>query len=131
MHLRFFLVALAQLAAKLEGGAESRSERARQVVLRDENTLYLVSAVNVQLHEGQKFHKATFHAEAADDNEHRDLDFEIPQSLYDALVQYTKQGDPDLVFLLSHQNNSFSWCLLSESWLRQFTNAAGVNQYVV
>jgi hypothetical protein len=90
-----------------------------------------VDSVNVQLDEGQRVHKATFHAEAVDDKEHRDLDFEIPQDLFEVLVEYTKLGNPDLVLLLTHQNNSFRWSLLSESRLRQYSDTADLNQYVV
>jgi hypothetical protein len=133
VHSRLFLSCAldVELAAELETRSETRSEKARQVILQDENRLYFVSGVNVQLHEGKSVHKATFHAEAVDDNEHHDLDFEIPQDLFDVLVEYTKLGNPDLVLLLSHKNNSFRWSLLSESWLRQCSNMAGFKQYVV
>jgi hypothetical protein len=90
-----------------------------------------VSAVNVKLDDGQRVHKATFHAEAVDGSERRDLDFEIPQDLFDVLVGYTKLGNPDLVLLLFHENGSFRWSLLSESWLRQHSSMAGFSQYVV
>ena len=110
---------------------ETRSEKTRQLILRDENRFYYVSAVNVKLDDGERVHKATFHAEAVDDGKLHDLDFEIPQDLFDVLMEYTKLGNPDLVLLLFHENGSFRWLLLSESWLRQHSSMAGFIQYVV
>jgi hypothetical protein len=131
-HFDFFLLSpKIALAIELDTGTEARSEKARQVILQDEKGLYFVSSVNVQLNEGQRVHRATFHAEAVGNNEHRDLDFEIPQDLFDVLVEYTKLANPDLVLLLFHQNNSFRWQLLSESQFRQCSNTAALKQYVV
>jgi hypothetical protein len=46
-------------------------------------------------------------------------------------VDYTKLGNPDLVLLLFHENDSFRWSLLSESGLRQYSNSIGFSTYVV
>jgi hypothetical protein len=90
-----------------------------------------VSAVNVKVHEGQRVHLATFHVQSVDDNVHCEMVFEISQDLFDVLVEYSKLGNPDLVLLLFHENDSFRWSLLSESWLKRYSNLTGLNQYVV
>jgi hypothetical protein len=110
---------------------ETRSEKARQVILKAEEKLYFVNTVSVHLCEGQKVHKATFHAQTVENSQHCDLDFEIPQDLYDTLVQYTKLGNPDLILMLFHEKDTFTWSLISESWLKQYSNMNNIDRYVV
>lgn len=99
--------------------------------MKTEEKLYYVSAVSVCLDEGQKAHKATFHAQTVEDSKRCDLDLEIPQNLYDTLVEYTKLGNPDLILMLFHENNTFKWSLMSESWLKQYSNMNNIDKYVV
>jgi hypothetical protein len=110
---------------------ETRSEKARQVILKAEEKLYYVSSIKVQLRECQNVHRATFHVQAVEDNQHCDLDFEIQQNLYDMLVEYTKLGNPDLILLLFHENNTFTWSLISESWVKHWSNIHNLDHYVV
>lgn len=90
-----------------------------------------MSTVSVHLSEDQKAHKATFHAQTVEDGRPCDLDFEIPQDLYEVLVEYTRLGNPDLVLMLFHENNTFKWSVMSESWLKKYSNTSNGDQYVV
>jgi hypothetical protein len=110
---------------------ETKSETARQVILKTGEKLYYVSMVSVRLCDGQKVHRATFHAQTVEDSQQCDLDFEIPQDLYNTLIEYTRQGNPDLILVLLHEDHRFKWSLMSQSWLRQYSNTDNINQYVV
>lgn len=116
----------------MEKGAVVKSDKARNVILSYEDTVYFVSRVNVQFHEGDKTHKATFHAKRVVDNHMQNLDLEISQSLYDFLVEYTKMDNFDLVLILHIENGGSKWCLMSENWLRNYHTSRNTNvQYVI
>jgi|SRR5271157_2924352 len=102
----------------MEEGSEVKSDKARNVILSYENTVYFVSQVNVQFHEGDKKHKATFHAKRVADNRMQDLELEISQSLYDVLVEYTRMDNFDIILILHIETSGSKWCLMSENWLR-------------
>jgi hypothetical protein len=102
----------------MEKGSEVKSDKARNVILSYEDTVYFVNRVNVQFHEGEKKHKATFHAKRVADNQMQNLELEISQSLYDVLVEYTKMDNFDLVLILNIETSGSKWCLMSENWLR-------------
>ena len=121
----------ARLGYQMDERTETRSEKARQVILKAEEKYYFVNKVSVYFCEDQKVHRATFHAQTVEDNVNCDLDFEIPEDLYDTLVRYTRVGDPDLILMLFHEKDSFKWSLISESWLKHYSNVNNVSQYVV
>jgi hypothetical protein len=109
---------------------ETRSENARQVILKYEDKVYHVNRVNVHCSEGKKMYSAVFSAKRLEDNKSLDLDFKISRDLYDVLVKYTKLEDSDLLLVLHVEGNAFKWCFVSESWLRQQTETK-VRRYVV
>jgi hypothetical protein len=115
----------------MEGRTETRSEKARQVILKAEEKLYYVSMVSVRLDEGQKLHKAIFQAQSVQDGQNCHLEFEIPQDLYDVLVEYTKLGNPNLILVLFHENNMFKWTLVDQSWFKHCSSTGNVYRYVV
>jgi len=110
---------------------EIKSENARHLILRCADKLYYVNMIRVRLCEGEKMHKAKFHAKSVGDNQYCDLDMAIPQKLYDVLVEYTKLDNSDLILLLSVENQEFKWSLVSESRLKQHSNKNSANAYVV
>jgi hypothetical protein len=109
---------------------ETRSENARQVILKYENKVYHVNRVNVRCSEENKMYSAVFNARRLDDNKVLDLDFEISQKLYDVLVEYTKLGNSDLLLVLHVEGDNFKWGLVSDSWLRQQTESK-FRRYVI
>jgi hypothetical protein len=116
----------------MEKSSEVKSEKARNVILSYEDTLYFVSQVNVQFHEGDKKHKATFHAKRIADNHMQDLELEISQSLYNVLVEYTKMDNFDLILILHIETSGSKWCLMSENWLRNCQIDRNTNvQYII
>ena len=115
----------------MEERAETRSERARHIILKKENELYYVNMVKVQLRKGEQMQKAIFHARKAEEERFFDLELNIPHKLYDILVDYTKCGDPDLLLILSMENSHFRWSLVSESYLEQQSNPQGSREYIV
>jgi hypothetical protein len=115
----------------VEERAETRSERARHIILRKENEVYYVDMVKVHLRKGEQTQKAVFHARKAENEHFFDLDLEIPYKLYDILVDYTKLGDPDLLLVLSMENSHFRWAIVSESFLERQLDPRGSCDYVV
>jgi len=116
----------------MEKGAVVKSDKARNVVLSYEDTVYFVNQVNVQFHEGDKTHKATFHAKRAVDNNMQNLDLEISQNLYDFLVEYTKMDNLNLVLILQIETSGSKWCLMSENWLTNYHTNRNTNmQYII
>jgi len=110
---------------------ETRSGNARHVILKCEEKLYYVSMISVCFSEGEATHKATFHAREIVGNQFCDLDFEIPQKLYDILMEYTKLDNSDLMLVLSVENKEFKWSLMSENWLRHYSNLNNANNFIV
>jgi hypothetical protein len=111
--------------------AVTKSENARQVILKYEQGLYYIGTISVRFHDGEPKHSATFHARRAENNQYCDLELEIPQTLYEILLEYTKMGNPDLILILSLENKEFKWSLISESWLKNYSNAKNAAHYVV
>ena len=115
----------------MEERTVTKSENARHIILNYEDTIYYVGTINVRLREGELKHDATFHAKNPSDNLYYDLEFEIPQTLYEILVEYTKMANPDLILVLALENKVFKWSLVSESWLKNYSNKANPSHYVV
>jgi hypothetical protein len=115
----------------LDGTVETHSESARHIILSYGDRVYYVSTVKVQFCEGQETHKAVFHAKDATGGQLEDLDLDVPQKLYEILVEYTKMGNSDLILVLHVENKEFTWGLVRESWLRRFMSKDTVAGYVV
>jgi len=81
--------------------------------------------------EGERFHRAVFHARRAIDNKIEDLNVEITRRLYDALVEYAKLDNDDLILILQIEGNSSKWCLITENWLKRGVNGNNASKYVV
>jgi hypothetical protein len=111
---------------------ETRSENARNVILKYENKLYHVDRVTVQHPEDQKKKKlsAVFSTKRLSDSQLMDLGFDISRSMYDVLMEYTKLNNSDLLLVLHVEGDDFKWGLVSERWLRQQTDNK-VNRYVI
>ena len=109
---------------------ETRSDNARHVILKYENTLYHVDRVTVKPKKGQEMYNAVFSTKRLKDSQTMDLGLEIPRNMYDILMEYTKLGDSDLLLVLNVEGDDFKWGLVSESWLRQQTSSK-VNRYVI
>jgi len=107
------------------------SENARNVILRHNDKLYYVSRVSVRMCEGEGVHRAVFHARRAIDNKIEDLNVEITRRLYDALVEYAKLDNDDLILILQIEGNSSKWCLITENWLKRGANGNNASKYVV
>lgn len=116
---------------KLDGCIETRSENARHIILSYKDKLYYVSAVKVHFFEGKETHRAIFHAKNTVGGELEDLDLDIPQKLYDLLVEYTRTDDSDLMLVLHVEGKEFQWGLVSESWLRRYMNGNIAASYIV
>lgn len=114
----------------LETRAKTCSKNSRHIILSYCGKIYYVDLVQVHFCEGKKLHNAVFHAREARDSQFRDVGLEIPHRLYDILVEYTKLDNADLILLLNVGNASFSWGLISETWLKQYTNKDNVKKYV-
>jgi hypothetical protein len=110
---------------------EVKSEKARNVILSHDDTVYFVSRVNVHYHEGDERHRAIFHARRATDDRPQDLELEINRSLYDVLVEYTKLDSKDHILILHIEGGKSKWCLMSENWLKNFTNGSAKAQYII
>ncbi|PVX23428.1 MAG: hypothetical protein CW716_12185 [Candidatus Bathyarchaeum sp.] len=110
--------------------AETRSENARHVILKYENKLYHIDKVTVKQTKEQKKYNATFSAKRLGDTQQTNLGFQIPQSMYNILTEYTKLDNPDLLLVLHVDGDDFKWGLVSESWLRQQTDSK-INRYVI
>lgn len=110
---------------------ETHSESARHAILSYKDRVYYVSTVRVQFCEGKEMHRAIFHAKDAAGGQLEDLDLDIPQKLYELLVEYTKIGNSDLILVLHVENKESEWGLVRESWLRGFMNKDTVAGYIV
>jgi hypothetical protein len=110
---------------------ETRSEKARHVILKYENMLYHVDTVNVDFSEAKQMYNAVFRAKRLNDNRSFDLGFDITQKLYDVLVEYTKLGNSDLLLVLEAEDEEFKWSFLSENWLHQQEINSKVSRYVI
>lgn len=115
----------------MEARTEIRSKNAHHIILSYKGALYYVNRVSVRFCEGERVHKAIFHAKRVIDNQPEDLDLKITRKLYDILVEYTKLDNSDLMFLLHAENNELRWYLTSENRLRQHTTVNNANKYVV
>jgi hypothetical protein len=111
--------------------AEFSSENARHVILRHEDKLYYVSRVSVNFCEGEKTHRATFHARRALDNGSEDLDLEITRKLYDVLVGYARLDSYDQILILQIDGRDSRWCLISENWFKQRGSGNRPNKYII
>jgi len=109
---------------------EARSESARHVILKYEGKFYHINRVTVRQSEEKTTYNAVFRAKRLDNNQILDLDFDIPQSLYETLVEYARLGDSDLLLVLQVDGEVFRWRFVSESWLRQQTESK-ISRYVV
>jgi hypothetical protein len=87
--------------------------------------------VRVHFCEGRETHKAIFHAKDTAGGELEDLDMDIPQKLYELLMEYTKTDDSDLMVVLHVEGKEFKWGLVSESWLRRYINSNIAAGYIV
>jgi len=115
----------------MEGVVETRSENARHVILSYKDKLYYVSTVKVTYCEGEEVHKAVFHAKDTAGGHVEELDLDIPQRLYEILLEYAKIDESDLILVLHVERKEFKWGLVSESWLRRYTNKKVTSDYVV
>lgn len=109
---------------------ETRSDNARHVILKYENSLYHVNQVNVEFSESTQMYNAVFRAKRVDGGQMVDLDFDISQKLYEVLTEYTRIGDSDLLLVLQIENNEFKWSFVSDSWLRQQSESK-THRYIV
>ncbi|MDG6223416.1 MAG: hypothetical protein QCH99_09170 [Candidatus Bathyarchaeota archaeon] len=98
---------------------ETRSDNARHVILKYENSLYYVDQVNVEFSESNQKYNAIFRAKQVDGGQMVDLDFDISQKMYEVLLEYTRLDNSDLLLVLQIENNEFTWSFVSESWLKQ------------
>lgn len=87
--------------------------------------------VHVHFCEGKEKHNAIFCAKETEDGPTRKFGMEIPQKLYEILLEYTKLGNPDLILILHVEGNDFQWGLTSESWLRHHSYGTDIKRYVV
>ena len=101
------------------GKVETRSDNARHVILKYENSVYHVDQVNVEFSESTQKYNAVFHAKRVDGGQMVDLDFDINQKLYEVLTEYTKLDDPDVLLVIQIENNEFKYSFVNESWLKQ------------
>ena len=115
----------------MDGAVETRSENARHVILSYRDKLYYVSTVKVHLNEGKETHRAVFHAKDTAGGQLEDLDLDIPQKLYEILVEYTETDDSDLILILHVDGEEFKWGLVSERWLRRYMNSHIATSYIV
>ena len=111
--------------------SEIKSENARLVVLSYGDSVYYVNRVNVHLHDGQNKYRAVFHAKRALDNQPEDLDLEISENVYNILIEYTKLDNADMILILHIEGNRSKWCLMSENWLKRYTNGNIASRYVI
>ncbi len=110
---------------------QTQSENARHLILSYRNKLYYVSGVNVSFREGETAHKAVFHALGVLDNHLQDLEIEIPNRIYELLLEYAKRDDKDLILTLTTDGKDFNHALVSETWLRIYVNERNTKRYVV
>lgn len=115
----------------MEEGIEAHSENARHVILSYGSKLYYVSSVNISHRQGDPKQKAIFHALGVIDNKMQDLELDIPQNIYEVLVEYARQDDPDLVLALYVENGEFKWTTMSETWLRNYMSERSVKSYII
>lgn len=101
------------------------------MILSYRDRLYYVSTVKVSYCEGKETHRAVFHAKGTAGGQSENLDLDIPQKLYEILVEYTKMGDSDLILVLHVEGNEFKWGLMSERWLRSYTKGKNASDYIV
>jgi len=110
---------------------EVKSEKARNVILSYNNSIYFVNGVNVQIDEGACKIKAVFHAKRVVDDVTQDLDLEINKNLYDILVEYAKLDKLDLIMVLRIEGLNSKWCLMSEDWLKTTAPVFEASGYIV
>jgi hypothetical protein len=115
----------------MENVSETKSENARFVILSYGEAVYYVNRVNVHLRDGENVYRAVFHAKRAMDNQQEDLDLEINKSMYNILVEYAKLDNADMILILHVEGNKSKWCLMSENWLKRYTNGSIAGKYVI
>lgn len=111
--------------------SEVKSENARNVILSYGENVYFVSKVNVKIPDGSNKLKAVFHGRRLPGNELEDLDIDISQPVYDALIEYVKLDRLDLILVLQIDGEEAKWCLMSENWLKNQANGQGKTAYIV
>lgn len=110
---------------------ETRSVNAHQVILSCNGTVFYVSTVRVHFCKGDLKHKAVFCAKEANDGPSKNLTMEIPQNLYEVLLEYVRLSNSDLILVLQVQGAEFKWGFASETWLKQYSCRDNFRRYVV
>ena len=114
----------------MSGRIETRSETARPIILSYKDKLYYVSQVKVHFCDGERLHKAIFHAKTVFDGQLQNLHLDVTRKLYNILVEYTKLDNPSLILMLHIEGKGFRCCLLNEKSLRHRVSRDGVNKYI-
>ena len=113
---------------------ETHSENARPIIMSYNDKLYYVSQVKVHFCDGERLHKAIFHAKTVLDGQLQDLHLDITRKLYNILVEYAKLDNPSIILMLHIEDKGFRWCLLDEKLLRQQarqqTSRDNVSKYI-
>jgi len=111
--------------------SEVKSEKARNVILSYNEKIYYVKGVNVRITEGTGEIKAVFHAKPATENAYQDLDVGITMNIYEALVEYAKLDQDDMVMVLQIDGSNSKWCLMSDDWLENQISNKKSQCYIV
>ncbi len=115
----------------MEQETRAAAKNAHQIVLSYNDKIYNVDLVKVRLCEGKNKHNAVFHAKEIHLSQFTDLSLDIPRGLYDALVEYAKLNDPDMILVLNVKNDSYNWNLVSDAWVKQAASAQNTKKYIV